>query len=213
MFVITATFDTERAYAAINEMLAMGDAPERLAELLGLTRDVEMITQGAAKASFKRLITDIKGLRRRQEIGEQIAEIESGQSMSRFLGSGFKEKQIAKLEEERKKFGSTLDTPTWFYQHPRVLLLSAIRDFALDGSQQGDAAWQEIDVAQLAFPLATLFETADLEFAERLVAELEKPLKKIEPKFLLEQFEGQRSITFDLETGVATYYMPARKEA
>ncbi len=213
MFVITATFETERAYAAINEMLAMGDAPERLAELLGLTRDVEMVTQGAAKVSFKQLLADVKRLRRRHEIGKQIAEIADGQSLSRFLGSGFKEKQIAKLEEERKKFGSTLEAPTWFYRHPRVLLLSAIRDYALDGSQQDDASWQEIDAAQLVFPLATMFETADLEFAERLVAELEKPLKKIEPQFLLEHFEGHRSISFDLQTGVATYYMPARKEA
>lgn len=213
MFVITATFETERAYAAINEMLAMADAPERMAELLGLTRDVEMVTQGTAKASFKKVITEVKRLRHFNEIGDQIEEVKGGKSMARLLGSGFRDKQIAKLEVEQKKFGSTLEAPTWFYQQPRVQLLSAIRDYALDGSLNNDAAWNEVEVANLNFPIAAMFEAGDLEFAQTLVAELEKPLKNIDPKFLLQDFEGHRSISFDIANSLAIYYTPARKDA
>ncbi len=42
-----------------------------------------------------------------------------------------------------------------------------------------------------------------------LVAQIEKPLKDIDPRFLLEKFEGNRSITFDFDKGVAMYYTPA----
>ncbi len=54
-----------------------------------------------------------------------------------------------------------------------------------------------------------MFENADLVFAETLVAELGKPLKDIDPRFLLEKFEGNRSISFDFEKSVALYYTPA----
>jgi len=213
MFVITATFEAERAFAGINEMLALADSPEHLAEKLALPLDVETVRQGAAHASFKRMVGDIKKLKHYREMGGQIEALKAGKSMARFLGSGFQEKQMAKLEAERKKFGSPLDSPAWFYQHPRVALLSAIRDYALDFSLQNDAAWVEVEPAQLTFPIAAMYESADVDFAEALVVELEKPLKKIDPKFLLQNFEGHRSISFDLETGVATYYAPARKDA
>jgi hypothetical protein len=213
MFVITATFEADRACAAIKELLEMADAPERLAERLGLPRDLEAIKQGTADASFKRVITEIKRAKHLLEIGRQIEEAKNGKSLARFLGSGFQEKQIAKLEAERRKSGSPLETPTWFYQQPRVRLLSAIRDYALDGSLQNDAAWNETDRAKLVFPIVAMFEGGDLAFAETLVAELEKPLKDVDPKFILQKFEGHRSIAFDLETGIATYYSPARADA
>jgi hypothetical protein len=213
MFVITATFAAERAYAAINELLAMADSPDRLAEKLGLPLDVEMVQQGAAHASFKRIVADVKKLKHYREIGGQIESLKAGTSMARFLGSGFQDKQRAKLEAERKKFGSPLDAPAWFYRQPRVVLLSSIRDYALDLSLHDDAAWAEVEPAQLTFPIATMYESADVDFAEALVIELEKPLKKINPKFLLQNFEGHRSIAFDIEAGIATYYAPARKDA
>ena len=209
MYIITATFDADAAFARTSELLALGDAPERLAERLGITRDLEMVKQGVLCASFKRLITDIKQLRHYVEVNKQIEDLKADKSMFRFLGSGFKEKQIAKLEAESKKFGSLIDGPMWFYQQPRIQLLSSIRDYALDGSQQGDAAWTEISRESLIFPIATMFEDADKNFAELLAAQIEKPLKDIDPRFLLEKFEGNRSITFDFDKGVAMYYSPA----
>ena len=143
------------------------------------------------------------------EINRRIDEVKNGKSMLRFLGDGFKEKQIAKLEEEAIKVGALIEAPRWFYQQPRVQLLSSIRDYALDGSQQGDAVWTEIEQESLVFPIANMFETADKVFAQNLVAQIEKPLKDIDPRFLLEKFEGNRSITFDFDKGVAIYYTPA----
>jgi hypothetical protein len=209
MYIITATFDADAAFARTSELLALGDSPERLAERLGITRDLEAVKQGVANISFKRLLNDVRQLKNFVEITRQIEEIKNDKSALRFLGAGFKEKQIAKLEDECRKFGSLIEAPKWFYEQPRVQLLSSIRDYALDGSQQGDAVWAEIEKEKLVFPIAAMFETADKAAAEKLVAQIEKPLKDIDPRFLLEKFEGNRSITFDFDKGVAMYYTPA----
>jgi len=209
MYIITASFDSEAAFARTSELLALGDSPERLAERLGVTRDVEMVKEGVVAVPFKRLVTDITRLKHFVEIEKQIADVKAGKTLLSFLGSGYNNKQVAKLEEERRKFGSLIEAPRWFYKQARVQLLSAIRDYALDGSQQGDATWTEIDQASLVFPIVQMFETADLVFAETLVAQLEKPLKDVDPRFLLEKFEGNRSISFDFEKNVAMYYTPA----
>lgn len=209
MYIITASFDAEAAFAKTSEMLALGDSPERLAERLGITRDLDVVKEGVQNVSFKKVMTDINQLKHFIEIEKHIEEIKGGQTMGRFLGEKFKEKQIHKLEEQRRKFGSLIEAPRWFYKQPRVQLLSAIRDYALDGSQQGDAVWTEIDEEKLTFPIADMFEAADHVFAEKLIAQIEKPLKDIDPRFLLEKFEGNRSISFDFEKGVAIYYTPA----
>ena len=209
MYIITATFDADAAFARTSELLALGDSPERLAERLGINRDLEMVKQGVVNPSFKRLLSDIKQLEHFVQINRQIEEVKNGKSLLRFLGEGFKEKQIAKLEEEAGKVGSLIEAPKWFYQQPRVQLLSSIRDYALDGSQQGDAVWTEVARESLDFPIANMFETADKVFAQALVTQIEKPLKDIDPRFLLEKFEGNRSITFDFDKGVAIYYTPA----
>ena len=209
MYIITATFDVEQAHARAAELLALGDTPDRLAERLGSPRELKMVKEGVVAGSFKKLVAEVTRLRQFVALDKQIEDLKNDKSMLRFLGSGFKEKQMAKLNEEQRKFGSLLEAPRWFYQHPRVRLLSAIRDYALDGSQQGDAVWNDIDEKKLVFPIVDIFEKADVPAAEALAKELEKPLKDIATQFLLEKFEGNRSINFDLEKGVAIYYAPA----
>ena len=158
MYIITATFDPEQAQANIAELLTLGDSPDRLAERLGTPRDLDSIREGVLAVSFKRLPEEILRLRKFIEFDEQIEKLKADKSMLRFLGSGFKEKQIAKLEEEKRHLGSLLDAPRWFYRQPRVRLLSAIRDYGLDTAQQGNAVWIEVDEKTLTFPLANLFE-------------------------------------------------------
>ncbi len=209
MYIITATFDADAAFARTAELLALGDSPERLAERLGITRDLAAVKAGVQVSSFRRLVSDVKHLKRYVDLRQQIEDVRNGKSMMRFLGEGFKEKQIAKLEEDIKKFGPLLDGPSWFYGQPRVQLLSAIRDSALDAAQQGDAVWTEVEREVLHFPIATMFETADSGFAQQLITQVEKPLKDVDPRFLLEKFEGNRSISFDFDKGTAMYYTPA----
>jgi hypothetical protein len=213
VYIITATFDADAAFARASELLALGDSPERLAERLGITRDLAMVKQGVQAGSFRRLLADVKHLKQYVEVQKKMDDVKSGKSMMRILGDGFKEKRLAKLEEEAKKFSALIDAPAWFYSQPRVQLLSAIRDYALDGSQQGDAAWTEIEREKLVFPICNMYETADREFAQQLVTQLEKPLKDVDPRFLLEKFEGHRSITFDFDKGTAMYYTPAPANA
>jgi hypothetical protein len=209
MHIIAASFDAEAALSRTSEVLALGDSPERLAEKLGITRDLDVIKLGVAPASFKRLKEDIIKLKQYVEVEKQIEDIKSGGSMLRFLGEKFKDKQVVRLEEDLRKFGDLIEAPRWFYKQPRVQLLSAIRDYALDGSQQGDAAWIEVAEDKLVFPIVNMYENADQPFAQKLAEQLEKPLKDVDPKFLLEKFEGNRSISFDFEKGIATYYTPA----
>jgi hypothetical protein len=209
MHIIAASFDAEAALSRASEVLALGDSPERLAEKLGITRDLDMIKEGVTQASFKRLREDIVKIKQYLEVERQIEEIKGGGSMLRFLGDKFKDKQIARLEEDLRKFGDLIEAPRWFYKQSRVQLLSSIRDYALDGSQQGDAAWIEIEEDKLVFPIVNMYEKADQSFAQKLAEQLEKPLKDVDPKFLLEKFEGNRSIAFDFEKGIATYYTPA----
>lgn len=209
MYIITATFDSDAALGRASELLVLGDSPERLAERLGITRDLEMVKQGVLNASFKQVVADIKRLQQFVELEKQIEDVKNGKSLLGFLGDGFKNKQINKLEEERRKFGSLIEAPRWFYKQPRIQLLSAIRDYALDGSLQGDASWIEVEEESLVFPIVQMFETADLTVAQALQAQIEKPLKDIAPRFLLDKFEGNRSITFDFEKGVVLYYTPA----
>jgi hypothetical protein len=209
MFVITATFDVEQAHARVSELLGLSDSPERLAEQLGIHRDLQAVRDGIRPASFKQMLSDIERIHKFLGLEEQIEKLKSDKSLLRFLGSGFKEKQLERLEEERRKFGSLIEAPRWFYRQPRVRLLSSIRDYALDNSQQDDARWQEIEEKALVFPIATIYEKADRDGAQILVEEIEKPLKEISPRFLLESFEGHRSISFDFEKGSAIYYAPA----
>jgi len=209
MYIITATFDADAAFARTAELLALADSPERLAERLGITRELQVVKQGVQQASFRRLFADVKNLKKFGEVRQQAEDVKGNKSMLRFLGEGFKEKQLAKLDAEIKKFGSLIDAPAWFYAQPRVQLLSAIRDSALDGAQQGDAVWTEVERDKLVFPIAAMFESGDGEFAKELVAQLEKPLKDTDPRFILEKFEGHRSISFDFDKGVAMYYTPA----
>ncbi len=211
MFVITATFDEELAFGRIREMLALADAPERLAERLGLERDLEVVRKAVVTPSFRRLYNDVKAQKQFVEITQQIDELKGGGGgLSRMFGSA--EKKIARLEAERRKIPRLLATERWFYGHPRVSVLSSIRDFALDGALHPDAAWRQVDPSILPFPVAAMFANGDLDFAKTVTAELEKPFKKVDPLFLLTKFEGHRSIDFDLETHTATYYVPAPSE-
>lgn len=209
MYIITATFDSEAALARTSELLALGDSPERLAERLGITRDLAAVKEGVVTTSFKRVMADLQKLKQFVDIEKKIEEVRAGKGMIKFLGAAYQEKQVQKLEEERRKFGSLIEAPRWFYKQPRIQLLSAIRDYALDGSLQGDAAWIEVAEETLVFPIAQMYEHADLAFATTLIGQVEKPLKDIDPHFLLEKFEGNRSISFDFEQGIALYYTPA----
>jgi uncharacterized membrane protein YgcG len=164
MYIIATSFDPDVALSMTSEALALGVSPERLSEKLGIPRDLDMVKMGVVNASFKRLVTEIIGLKHYVEIEAQLEEIKADKSVLRFLGAKFKEKQIAKLEEDLRKFGSLLEAPRWYYKEPRVQLLSVIRDYALDGSQQGDAAWIEVEEESLVFPIVNMFENADQSY-------------------------------------------------
>src|ERR1700761_4088749 len=116
MYIITATFDADAAFARTAELLALGDSPERLAERLGITRELGVVKQGVQQANFRRVFADLKGIKKYVEVRQKIEDVRGNKSVLRFLGEGMKGKQLAKLEAEMAQCGSLIDAPAWFYQ-------------------------------------------------------------------------------------------------
>lgn len=210
MHILRATFDRERAYEKVNELLALEDNPERLAEKLSLARDLEKINAGIAAVPFKRLVSEVEKLHEFVELEDEIDKVRSGNWAFAFMGKGFAEKKIATLLEKRRKFGSLIETPRWFYRQDRVWLLNAIRDYALDASNQGDAEWVEQEVESLPLPVSQMLENGDVDQAKSMAQELGKPLKDIDPLFVLTLLEGHRTFYFDMDKQQAYYYAPVK---
>jgi hypothetical protein len=210
MEVITATFSPDMAEAAVQEMLTLGEFPERLAEKLGSAKDADVVAQAVEKSNFKRVLTDVQKIKDYLALMHDIDQVKRGKWAFTFLGAGFKEKQLAKMIEHKKSFGDLMDAPRWFYQHPRVVVLSAIRDYALELSQS-NAHWVDIGKEPLRFPIVQMFERGDVAYAKTLVNDIDRPFKDIDPRFILENFEGHRSISFDFTTNVVISYYPAKR--
>lgn len=210
MHLLRATFDRDRAYEKISELLALEDNPERLAEKLGLPRDVEKIKAGIAAVPYKRLVTEVEKLREFVELEKEIENVKAGKWTFSFMGKGFAENKIATLMEKRRKFGSLIETPRWFFRQDRVWLLHAMRDYALDSSNQGDAEWVENPLDTLTLPVSQMLETGNVEAAKAMALELGKPLKDVDPAFVMTRLEGHRTLYFDVDKNVAFYFLPLK---
>lgn len=212
MQLLRATFDRDRAYEKVSELLALEDNPERLAEKLNLPRDVEKIQAGITATPCKKLVTDVEKLKEFVELEKEIENIRSGNWTFAFMGKSFAEKKIEGLMEKRRKYGSLIETPRWFYKLDRVWLLNALRDYAFDASHQGDAEWAAEDVESLSLPMTRMFETGDVDAAKVVAQQLSKPFKDVDPTFILTSLEGHRTLYFDLESQAAFYFMPMKTE-
>lgn len=210
MYVLKATFDPDLAIKKVGELLALGDEPERLAEKLGVGSHVDRIRDGIAKGDFKRLFDHIERLRKFIEFEKQMETIRSGKWAFNFMGKGFAEKRLEGLALKRRKLGSLIEAPRWFYKQERVRLISMLRDFAVELSEQGDAEWMEVEVSDLDYPIVNMFESGDTAKAKALIAELDKPFADLDPKFVLTGMEGHRTLNFDFAKSLVTFYMPPR---
>lgn len=210
MHLLRATFDRDLAYEKIGELLALHDNPERLAEKLGLPRDVEKIKAGIEVTPYKRLITEVEKLREFVLLEKEIEDVKSGKWTFGFMGKGFAEKKVATLMEKRRKFGSLIETPRWLFRQERVWLLNSLRDYALDSSNQGDAEWVEDPLESLQLPVSQMLETGNVEEAKLMASELGKPLKDVDPAFVMTRLEGHRTLFFDVEKRHAYYFLPLK---
>jgi hypothetical protein len=210
MSLLRATFDRELACEKVNELLALEDKPERLAEKLNVPRDVEKIRAGLAKISFKKLVSEVEKLREFVELEKEIADVEAGKFTLSFLGKGYAVKKLEGLMERRRKFGSLIETPRWFFSQERVWLLNSVRDYALDSSHQGDAEWAQEELESLPLPVSAMFEAGNVETAKAMAAQLGLPFHDTDPQFVLTQLEGHRALYLDMEKQAAFYFMPIK---
>ena len=98
--------------------------------MLGITRDLESVREGVKPASFQQVLAEVGEMQKFLEVEKQIEKLKTDQSMLRFLGSGFKEKQLTRLGEERAKFGSLIEGPPLVLPataHPAAFLHSRLR--------------------------------------------------------------------------------------
>jgi hypothetical protein len=212
MYVLCATFEPELALNKVAELLALADTPDRLAEKLAIQDELDRVKAGVAGGSFKRLVQDIERIRKFLDLEKEMEDIRAGKWAFAFMGKSFAEGKLKALAEKRRKFGSLIEAPRWYYQQERVRLLSAMRDAALEGSEQGDAEWVESANRPIPYPIVDLFEKGDITGAKTLAAYLEKPLKDLDAKWILTQLEGNRALHFNFEKSIVMFYAPVRKE-
>lgn len=212
MHLLRATIDPVLLYEKISELLALADNPERLAEKLNMPHEVEKIQSGINAVSFKRLVIEVEKLLGFVKLEKEIANVQSGKWSFSFMGKSFTENKLAVLMEKRRKFGSLIETPRWFYRQDRVWLLNAFRDYALDGAHQGDAEWVDEPTESLPLPITAMLETGNVETAKMISTQLSKPLANVEPDFIINCLEGHRALHFDLAKKAA-YYFAAVKES
>lgn len=210
MHLLRATFDRDLAYEKISELLALDDNPERLAERLSIPRDVEKVKLGIAVSPYKRLVTEVEKLKEFVDLEKEIEQVQSGKWTFGFMGKGFAEKKVASLLEKRRKFGAIIETPRWFFRQERVWLLNALRDYALDSSNQGDAEWVENPLDHLMLPVSRMLETGDVAAAKDMADHLSRPFKDVDPAFVMTRLEGHRTLYFDTEKRHAFYFVPIK---
>jgi hypothetical protein len=211
VYILTSTFDADTAVSKVAELLALGDQAERLAEKLGLPKTTEQVQEGVKAVSFKKLISDVEKLKTVLTLEQDIEKLKQGHWSQKFVGRTFIDSKLTSLVTKKRKLGSIVEAPRWYYKQPRVWLLAAIRDYALDASNQNDAEWVDTEQGALVDNgVITMFETGDVAKAKQLAVELEKPLADVDPKFVLEHVEGQRSFHFNLKVNSVTYFAPVR---
>ncbi len=165
--------------------------PERLAERLGITRDLAMVKQGVMAAS---LPPRAAGRQAAQEVRRGAAKNrgrEERQDVHAFLRRRRQGKAARHARGRAEEIQLAARGPPPGFTLSRACSCSppsAITRWT--GSQQGDAAWTEIEREKLVFPIVAMFESANATFAQEVITQLEKPLKDIDPRFLLEKFEG-----------------------
>ena len=189
MYVLKATFEPKLALEKVSEILALAEEPERVAEKLGIVGPIERVRAGIDQRDFKRLLKDMERLHQFVAIEKQMADIREGRWAFNFMGKGYANKQLDKLSEKRRKLGSLIEAPRWFYKQERVRLLAALRDYAMDISEQGDSEWVDMDYHAGHFPIVGMFESGDTNAARELIAQLEKPFAELSPRFVLTGIE------------------------
>jgi hypothetical protein len=213
MYILSSHFDSDMAVARVSELLALGESLDRLAEKLHVPPDHPALTTGIKPANFKKLLNEMEKIVEHNRLQKQIEAVRGGQKLSRFLGKGYAERQVVKLQEEQRKLGSLLEAPRWFYKQERTWLLSAIRDYALDTAKNMEADWIDSDdnEGSLKAPIALMFERGDAKLIKAVIGEMDKPLRDVDPLFVLQQMDGHRSLVFNFKTSLVTYFEPVRE--
>lgn len=210
MYVLCATFDPRLAIGKVKEMLALSSEPERLAQRLGQPEETENFKKGIEDNSMQALINGVHRVQEFLDVEREIEQVENGRWALGFMGKAFRDKRLKKLRAKRTNYGTLIDAPREFYQLNRIRLIAAIRDFALDCSEQGDAEWVDLGNKPLPLPLVEMFEQGDVDTARKVASALSKPFEKLNPEYILKQMEGHRTLYFDFEKNLVTFYGPIR---
>jgi len=213
MYVVTATFEREIALAKVAELLALANEPEKLAEKLNLSRNLDKVKQGVAITPFGRMPKDVEKLAEFVLLDQERSEVREGKWAFNFMGKNMTLRKLSKISGKIRKLGSLIEAPRWFYKQDRVWLLGAIRDYALVASAHDDGEWFDIDAKPVKLPLVEMFEKGDFDMAKTISEQLEKPLSDLDPMFVLQKMEGHRALLFNFEKNSVVYNSIVRGQA
>lgn len=211
MYLLTMPIDPDEAISRMKEILGMTSHPERLAQKINASEDFERVKSGIEGGSFDPLTRSVEKLKKFIDLETEIANVKAGKWAFGFMGKSFAEKKIKGLLDERRKIGSLIDAPQWFYSHDRVWLLNCLRDYVLTMSAKGESRWIDQKDCTFKMPLLEMFENGDVAKAKAVAKSLGGSIDSLDPFFVLNELEGNSVINFDLKGGTATYFVPVRQ--
>ncbi len=210
VWVLRSKFAPKTATTKTEEILNL--EAEAMAGVLGVPDAVDRVREGVFQKDHDHLVEIVTAHSKQHDLLSQAKDLQEGKSLWRFLGQQAVENRQEKLRNQALRLGGKLDAASWFYQQPRVWLLSLIRDAALDSSRHTDADWEEIDPEQVELsPCTPMLMGRDPVVAKEYATVCAASLKQIDPMFLLNKFDGHRSLRFDFEKSEVLYFASVKQ--
>lgn len=207
-WVLKAGFTQKHALGRVGELLKM--APEKLADEIGFPKNVHQVQEGMDPKPFDGLTERVQRVNLQMQLDQQIEDLKEGRSWRRFLGQGAVEGKLAKLEQQRKALGDRLDLVSWFYRHPRIWLLGAVRDAVMEVSRHAEIEWVEMETGAGFTPTSAMLLSGNPELAQEFETALSSPFASLSPEFILQKCDGHRTLVFDFEKGQVFFFTPVK---
>lgn len=196
-WVLQSTFEPRTALHRISVLL--NQSADDLCVEFGLSHHHDWVHRGWAPDLTTDLLQKMKEIRLRDELESEMLALRQGRSVLRFLGEERVVAKQQKIKSELTKIVTRHDLIHWYYQHPRIWLLAYVRDAALDASRSSEAEWVEVDENDDTLaPTSSLLLKSDPRIVKQYAPFFQKEWVKLSPEFILNHFDGHRSLRFDM---------------
>ncbi len=203
-WVLQSTFEPRTALHRISVLL--NQSADELCVEFGLSHHHDWVHEGWNPDRSPDLLHKMKEIRLRDELESDLRNLRDGKSALRFLGE---ERVVAKQQKIKSELTELLtrhDLIRWYYQHPRIWLLSYLRDAALDASRSSEADWIEVEENDESLsPTTSLLLKSEESVVKVYAPFFQNEWNKLSPEFILYQLDGHRSLTFDSSNKIVSF--------